>query len=54
MPLLFPDRVLGKMTVMRGFDIPFYIGHHTGGHLGNFARKDHGSPSISPSGNRQR
>ncbi|MFO0728248.1 MAG: DUF1552 domain-containing protein [Myxococcota bacterium] len=26
-----------KMLVLRGLDIPFYIAHHTGGHLGNFA-----------------
>jgi len=29
-----------KMNVMWGLDIPFYIAHHTGGHLGNFARND--------------
>lgn len=29
-----------KMNVLRGLDVPFYIGHHTGGHLGNFARND--------------
>lgn len=29
-----------KMNVLRGLDIPFYIAHHTGGHLGNFARND--------------
>lgn len=29
-----------KMNVIRGLDLPFYIGHHTGGHLGNFARND--------------
>jgi hypothetical protein len=28
------------MNVLRGFDIPFYIAHHTGGHLGNYARND--------------
>jgi hypothetical protein len=31
---------LAKMNVLRGLDIPFYIGHHTGGHLGNYARND--------------
>ncbi len=30
----------GKLNILRGCDIPFYIGHHTGGHLGNFARND--------------
>lgn len=29
-----------KMNVIRGVDIPFYIAHHTGGHLGNYARND--------------
>jgi hypothetical protein len=28
------------MNVLRGLDIPFYIAHHTGGHLGNYARND--------------
>jgi hypothetical protein len=37
---LFSDRLAGKMNVLRGFDIPFYIAHHTGGHLGNYARND--------------
>jgi hypothetical protein len=34
------DKMLGKMNVLRGLDIPFYIGHHTGGHLGNYARNN--------------
>lgn len=29
-----------KMNVIRGLDVPFYIAHHTGGHLGNYARND--------------
>ena len=32
--------LVAKMNVLRGLDIPFYIGHHSGGHLGNFARND--------------
>jgi Protein of unknown function (DUF1552) len=36
----FSDKLLGKMNVLRGLDIPFYIAHHTGGHLGNYARND--------------
>lgn len=32
--------VVSRMNVLRGLDIPFYIAHHTGGHLGNFARND--------------
>lgn len=32
--------LIAKMNVLTGVDIPFYIGHHTGGHLGNYARND--------------
>ena len=31
-----PD-LASKFNVLRGLDIPYYIGHHWGGHLGNFA-----------------
>jgi hypothetical protein len=34
------DRLVGKMNVLYGLDIPFYIGHQTGGHMGNYARND--------------
>lgn len=34
------DRLVTKMNVLWGLDIPFYIAHHTGGHLGNYARND--------------
>lgn len=30
-------QLIGKFNVLKGLDIPFRIGHHTGGHLGNFA-----------------
>ncbi|MDX2019421.1 MAG: DUF1552 domain-containing protein [Deltaproteobacteria bacterium] len=33
------DRLVSKMNVLRGLDIPFYIAHNTG-MLGNFARND--------------
>jgi hypothetical protein len=36
----FTPSLAAKMNVIRGVDIPFYIAHHTGGHLGNFARND--------------
>jgi hypothetical protein len=29
--------VAAKMMLLRGFDVPWYLGHHTGGDLGNFA-----------------
>lgn len=32
--------LIAKMNLIRGLDIPFYIAHHTGGHLGNYARND--------------
>ncbi len=34
------ETLKSKMFVARGFDVPWYFGHHTGGHLGNFARND--------------
>lgn len=44
----FSESLLGKMNVMRGFEIPYYIGHHTGGHLGNFVRSDQGPQNLTP------
>ncbi len=32
--------IVSKMNVLRGLDVPFYLGHHTGGDLGNYARND--------------
>lgn len=29
-----------KLNVIRGLDVPWYIAHNTGGHLGNYARND--------------
>lgn len=40
------DKLIGKMNVLRGFDIPYYIGHHTGGHLGNYVRSDQGPQNL--------
>lgn len=37
--LLTPS-VLSKMNIYRGLDIPYRIGHHRGGHLGNFSDTD--------------
>ena len=37
---LLTPALAAKMNVLRGCDVPWYIGHHTGGHLGNFARND--------------
>lgn len=31
------ERLVGKMNVLQGVDITFRIGHHSGGHLGNYA-----------------
>jgi hypothetical protein len=32
--------LVAKLNVLRGLDHTFYIGHHQGGHLGNYARND--------------
>jgi hypothetical protein len=32
--------LVGKMNLLRGLDVPWYIAHNTGQHLGNFARND--------------
>jgi hypothetical protein len=37
---LLTEALVRKLNVIRGLDHPFYIGHHTGGHLGNLARND--------------
>lgn len=39
---LLTDRLVSKMNVMRGWDIPFDINHHSGGHLGNYAANNQG------------
>jgi len=39
-PGAFSPALMAKMNVIQGLDIPFYIAHHTGGHLGNYARND--------------
>jgi hypothetical protein len=33
-------KLITKMNVLRGLDVPFYISHNTGLHLGNYARND--------------
>lgn len=38
--LALSERRIASMNVIQGLDIPFSIGHHTGGHLGNYARND--------------
>ncbi len=37
---LLTPALAAKMNVLRGLDVPWYLGHHTGAHLGNFARND--------------
>lgn len=37
---LLSERIVARMNVVRGLDVPFYLGHNTGGHLGNFARNN--------------
>src|SRR6185369_5122991 len=36
----FSTKLIGKMNVLWGLDVPFYIAHNTGLHLGNYARND--------------
>lgn len=37
---VFTSALAGKMNVIRGLDVPFYLAHHRGGHLGNYANND--------------
>lgn len=34
---LLTPQIASKMNLLRGLDVPFYLGHNTGGELGNFA-----------------
>ncbi len=48
-------QLLTKMNVLRGLDVPWYIAHNTGQHLGNFARNDNNGEdgaAVSALGNR--
>jgi hypothetical protein len=36
----FTPALAAKMNVIRGLDVPFYLAHHRGGHLGNYAECD--------------
>lgn len=47
--------LIAQMNVIRGLDIPFYIAHHTGGHLGNYARNDgNGGEGVAVQGSPRR
>ncbi len=37
---VFTSQLASKMNVIQGLDWPLYVGHHSGGHLGNMARND--------------
>lgn len=44
----FSSALLAKMNVLYGLDVPFYIAHNTGLHLGNYARNDgNGSDGVA-------
>jgi hypothetical protein len=48
-------KLLAKMNVLRGLDVPWYIAHNTGLHLGNFARNDNNGDcgaAVTALGNR--
>ncbi|MDQ2647434.1 MAG: hypothetical protein M3020_26765, partial [Myxococcota bacterium] len=36
----FSESLVSKMNVLYGLDVPFYIAHNTGLHLGNYARNN--------------
>jgi len=36
----FTPALAAKLNVVRGLDVPFYLAHHRGGHLGNYAEND--------------
>jgi Protein of unknown function (DUF1552) len=40
-------KLVAKLNVLRGFDFPYYIGHHNGGHLGNYVRSDQGPKNMA-------
>src|SRR6187401_35339 len=43
--------MVAKMNVLWGLDVPFYIAHNTGLHLGNYARNDgNGSDGVAVQG----
>ncbi len=37
---VFTSALAAKMNVLRGLDVTFYLAHHRGGHLGNYAEND--------------
>jgi hypothetical protein len=37
---VFTSTLASKMNVLRGLDVTFYLAHHRGGHLGNYAEND--------------
>jgi Protein of unknown function (DUF1552) len=39
---LLTPTLASKLNVLRGLDISFYMGHHAGGHLGNYGKSDQG------------
>lgn len=40
------DRLLGKMNVLMGFDIPMYLGHSRGAAFGNYGVSDQGPKDL--------
>ncbi len=43
---VFTASLASKMNIIQGLDWPLYVGHHTGGHLGNMARNDGSSATM--------
>jgi hypothetical protein len=44
---LLTDALVGKMNVLLGLDVPFYIAHNTGLHLGNYAANDGNGEGVT-------
>lgn len=42
------ERLIGKMNVLLGFDIPIYLGHSRGNTLGHFGESDQGPSDLKP------
>ncbi|MGB5810077.1 MAG: hypothetical protein WBG86_06070, partial [Polyangiales bacterium] len=41
-----PQSLVDKMMILRGLDMPFYVGHSTAHVLGNYERRDQGPDTV--------
>lgn len=50
----FSETLQSKMNVLHGLDVPFYIAHNTGLHMGNYARNDgNGADGVAVQGDKR-